>query len=91
MVFPIRIICRLPTFSSCVRLASFFLARNLLFFGTATSWNGLPMGENSVSGVVLLSMLSEGEAFGSISRSKGPPLTAIEESEVMLDELGVCS
>ena len=79
--------CR--TFSSCVKLASFFLARNLLFLGTATSWNGLPTGENSVSGVVLVSMLSAGEALGSMSRSKGPPPTAIEESEVMMAELGV--
>lgn len=47
------------------------------------------MGENSVSGVVLLSMLLEGEALGSMSRSKGPPPTAIEESEVMLADLGV--
>lgn len=79
------------TFSSSVRFANFFFARNLLFLGTSTSWNGLPMGVKSVSGVVLLSTLPEGEALRSVSRSKGPPPTAIEESEVMLTDLGVGS
>lgn len=77
------------TFSSCVRFANFFFARNLLFLGTITSWNGLPIGVKSASGVVLLSMLLDGEALGSVSRSKGLPPMAIEESEVILADLGV--
>ena len=44
-----------------------FLASVLTSFGGPLCWMGLSGGENSVSGVVLVSMLPTGDAFGSIS------------------------
>jgi len=68
----------LRTFSSIVKVANFCFASCLLSFGGPLGWKGLSGGENSVSGVVLVSMLPTGEAFRSRSCTVSiPPIVVI--------------
>lgn len=69
------------TFSSSVKVASFFLASDLVSFGGPLRCTGLSGGESSVSGVVSVSTLPTGDTFRSIS---WPMLTPVAESSAAI-------